>query len=121
MRLAHLGLLVRDEQRSRRFYERWFGFDAGPSWRADDGTPFVRDADGFDLALHTGEPGALPAFLHFGFRLPDADAVRDLLGRLSDAGVVVVERHDEPAYVSLKCLDPDGYAVEAYWEPVTRG
>jgi hypothetical protein len=35
--------------------------------------------------------------------------------------VVVVERHDEPAYVSLKCLDPDGYAVEAYWEPVTRG
>ena|SRR5436190_7484836 len=111
MHLAHLGLVVGDEQRSRRFYERWFGFDAGPSWRAEDGTLFLRDADGFDLALHAGEPGALPGFFHFGFRLPDPDAVRALLGRLAEAGVAVVERHDEPAYVSLKCLDPDGYVV----------
>jgi len=31
---------------------------------------------------------------------------------------MVVERFDEPGYASLKCLDPDGYTVEAYWEPV---
>lgn len=31
MRLAHLALVVRDEERSRRFYETWFGFDAGGS------------------------------------------------------------------------------------------
>ena len=119
MRLAHLGLVVRDERRSRAFYEAWFGFDAGPSWRAEDGTLFLRDADGFDLALHVGEPGALPGFFHFGFRLPDPDAVRALLDRLLAAGVTVVERCDEAAYVSLKCLDPDGYTVEAYWEPLT--
>ncbi|HEX6676918.1 MAG TPA: VOC family protein [Actinomycetes bacterium] len=118
MRLAHLGLVVRDEERSRAFYERWFGFGAGRSWRAEDGTLLLRDADGFDLAMHAGEPGALPSFFHFGFRLPDADAVRSLLARLDGAGVTVVERWDEPAYVSVKCLDPDGYTVEAYWEPL---
>jgi catechol 2,3-dioxygenase-like lactoylglutathione lyase family enzyme len=119
VRLAHLALVVRDERRSRAFYEAWFGFGAGRSWRADDGTLFVRDADGFDLALHAGEPGALPGFFHFGFRLPDPEAVRALAARLVAAGVTVVERSDEPAYVSLKCLDPDGYTVEAYWEPLT--
>jgi hypothetical protein len=30
-------------------------------------------------------------------------------------------RSDEPAYVSFKCLDPDGYTVEGYWEPAQRG
>jgi hypothetical protein len=24
---------------------------------------------------------------------------------------------DEPGYVSMKCVDPDGYIVEAAWEP----
>ena len=118
MRLAHLGLVVRDEERSRAFYERWFGFDAGPSWRAEDGTLLLRDGDGFDLALHAGQPGELPGFFHFGFRLPDADAVRALHAGLLVAGVAVVGWWDEPAYVSLKCRDPDGYTVEAYWEPV---
>jgi len=29
----------------------------------------------------------------------------------------VVEGSDEPAYASVKCRDPDGYIVEAFWEP----
>ena len=32
-------------------------------------------------------------------------------------GVELVEEWDEPAYVSVKCRDPDGYIVEAAWEP----
>jgi len=24
---------------------------------------------------------------------------------------------DEPDYVSIKCRDPDGYIIEASWEP----
>jgi len=116
-RLDHLALVVRDEERSRTFYERWFGFGAGPSWRAGDGTLFVRDAHGFNLALSTGEPGALPGFFHFGFSLPDPAAVRALHDRMVAAGVTVVERDDEPDDVSFKCLDPDGYKVEASWEP----
>jgi hypothetical protein len=31
--------------------------------------------------------------------------------------VRIVEEWDEPQYVSVKFLDPDGYVVEAAWEP----
>jgi catechol 2,3-dioxygenase-like lactoylglutathione lyase family enzyme len=56
-------------------------------------------------------------FLHFGISLPSPDAVRRFRDRLADDGVTIVEAWDEPQYVSVKCLDPDGYVVEAAWEP----
>jgi hypothetical protein len=31
--------------------------------------------------------------------------------------VELVEEWDEPDYVGVKCRDPDGYIVEAAWEP----
>jgi hypothetical protein len=31
--------------------------------------------------------------------------------------VPIPERWDEPRYVTFKCLDPDGWRVEVYWEP----
>jgi catechol 2,3-dioxygenase-like lactoylglutathione lyase family enzyme len=117
MRLAHLGLLVHDQDRSLRFYATYFGFDPGTATRYPDGTVIVRDADGFDLALHAGDRDAeLPPFLHFGFRCPQPQAVRDLLARFRSDGVPVVEYDEEPELVSVKCLDPDGYPVETYWE-----
>ena len=119
MRLSHLGLPVSDERRSRAFYETYFGFDPATAQRYDDGTVIIRNADGFDLALHPSEgPGSLPEFLHFGFRLPDADAVRALLARLRSVGVPIVEENEEPAYTAFKCADPDGFRVEVYWEPI---
>jgi catechol 2,3-dioxygenase-like lactoylglutathione lyase family enzyme len=123
MRLLHLGLLVRDQRRSLRFYEAYFGFDAAGARRYPDGTVIVRNADGFDLALHPGgdPPDQLPAFLHFGFQLPSAAAVRELLARMQVDGVQVEERWDEPSYVGFKCLDPDGWRVEVYWEQRGKG
>jgi catechol 2,3-dioxygenase-like lactoylglutathione lyase family enzyme len=56
MRLAHLGLPVRDQQRSVDFYHTYCGFDPAAAQRFPDGTVIVRNADGFDLALHPGEP-----------------------------------------------------------------
>lgn len=118
MNLLHLGLPVSDEQRSRRFYETYFGFDPESAQRYDDGTVIIRNADGFDLALHPSEEiGNLPEFLHFGFKLRDAAAVRSLLAQLSADGIDTFEDFDEPAYVGFKCLDPDGFRVETYCEP----
>jgi hypothetical protein len=37
--------------------------------------------------------------------------------RLPADGVPVIEWEDGPDQVSVKCLDPDGYPVETYWEP----
>ena len=118
MHLMHLGLPVRDEQRSRDFYERYFGFDPATARRYDDGTVIIRNADGFDLALHAGQDvGPLPAFLHFGFRLPDPQAVRGTLARMQACGIDLTESYDEPSYVAFKVRDPDGHQVEVYWEP----
>jgi catechol 2,3-dioxygenase-like lactoylglutathione lyase family enzyme len=118
MQLAHLGLPVTDIERSRRFYETYFGFDPATAQQYDDGTVIIRDSGHFDLALHPStDIGELPQFLHFGFRLDDADEVRRLRGRLESDQVTVIEFYDEPALCSLKCLDPDGHRVEVYWEP----
>ena len=116
--MNHLGLPVRNVARSQAFYESYFGFDPATAQRYDDGTVIVRNADGFDLALHAvDEVGRVPAFLHFGFWLPDPDRVRSQRDRLAAAGVEIFESYDEPEYVAFKCLDPDGHRVEVYWEP----
>jgi extradiol dioxygenase family protein len=76
--MKHLALAVHDRERSRRFYETYFGFGAKPSREYDGGVLMLYNADGFSLALGPTE---------------------------------------EPEYVSVKCRDPDGYVVEAAWEP----
>src|SRR3954462_855810 len=81
--LRHLGLPVRDYERSLRFYATYFGFDPATAQSYPDGTVIVRNADRFDLALHQAtEAGAPSSFLHFGFAVADAEAVHALRTRL---------------------------------------
>jgi catechol 2,3-dioxygenase-like lactoylglutathione lyase family enzyme len=116
--MKHLALAVSDQQRSRRFYEMYFGFDARPARRYDDGVLMLYNREGFALALgETVESIRLPTFLHFGIGLPAPDDVRAFRRRLAEDGIPIVEEWDEPDYVSVKCRDPDGYVVEAAWEP----
>jgi catechol 2,3-dioxygenase-like lactoylglutathione lyase family enzyme len=115
--VRHLALAVADQARSRRFYERYFGFVAEPSPR-EAGVLLLHDAAGFSLALgESGEPIVLPSFLHFGTWLASPDDVRAFRDRVAADGVAVVGWCDEPDYVSVKLLDPDGYVVEVSWEP----
>jgi catechol 2,3-dioxygenase-like lactoylglutathione lyase family enzyme len=116
--VKHLALAVSDQERSRRFYETYFGFDAKPSRWYDGGVLMLYNAEGFSLALGpTEETISTPAFLHFGIGLANPDAVRAFRDRLAADGVPIVEDWDEPEYVAVKCQDPDGYVVEAAWEP----
>ena len=116
--MKHLALAVTDQERSRQFYETYFGFDAKPARRYDDDVLMLYNADGFSLALGpTNVPVSLPAFLHFGVHLPSPEAVRAFRDRLVADGVEIAEQWEEPEYVSVKCRDPDGYVVEAAWEP----
>jgi catechol 2,3-dioxygenase-like lactoylglutathione lyase family enzyme len=111
--LKHLALLVHDVSRARRFYERYFGFDASSEWMGD--TLFIRNDDGFDLALMRGEHPPNPgAFHHFGFVLDTPAEVRVLQSRLAADGVAILEVVEERALTSFKCADPDGYTVEVY-------
>jgi catechol 2,3-dioxygenase-like lactoylglutathione lyase family enzyme len=116
--MKHLALAVRDQERSRRFYESYFGFGARPARWYDGGVLMLYNDDGFSLALGpTSEPIRLPGFFHFGVHLATPDDVRALGARLAGDGVSIVEEWEEPEYVSVKCLDPDSYVVEAAWEP----
>ena len=116
--MDHLAIPVRDQERSRRFYESYFGFGARPPRRDDDGVLMLYDAKRFALALGPSDtPISPPSWMHFGLRLPDRDAVIALRDRLAADGVELVEEWDERDYVSVKCRDPDGYIVEASWEP----
>ncbi len=118
MQLRHLALNVRDQERSRRFYETYFGFAEGPAQWYDDGVLMLRNRDRFNLALGPfGGPQELPPFLHFGFRASGPADVRAMGERLRADGIPIVEEWDEPDYVSVKCRDPDGYVVEFSWEP----
>ena len=115
--MDHLAIPVRDQERSRRFYESYFGFGVRPPRRYDDGVLMLYDAKGFALALGPFDTIAPPSWMHFGVRLQDRDAVMGLRDRLAADGVELVEEWDERDYVSVKCRDPDGYIVEASWEP----
>jgi catechol 2,3-dioxygenase-like lactoylglutathione lyase family enzyme len=115
MDLNHLHLHVRDVARSRRFYETYFGFRE----KARHGEIlFLTNDQAFDLALAPAanvEP--FPPWFHFGFRLPSSEAVRALHRQMTSEGVPAPRPLvDDPDLVSFRCTDPDGYAVEVYWE-----
>jgi catechol 2,3-dioxygenase-like lactoylglutathione lyase family enzyme len=115
--LNHLNLRVRDARACRDFYERHFGFRL--AFEADGGY-FVRNDDGFVLALIPVDPHqALPDGFHIGFGLADAEAVTVLNRQLAATGLEVAEVEDfRPAedYVTFRCWDPDGTEVEVFWE-----
>ena len=113
--LNHLHLHVRDVERSQRFYASWFGFRAHARY---DDIQFVRNADDFDLALAPdADPEAFPPWFHFGFRLSSRDDVRTLYERMAAEGVPMREPlSEEGDLIWFRCLDPDGYLLEVYWE-----
>jgi catechol 2,3-dioxygenase len=116
MELNHLHLNVADLERSAAFYERWFGFRRHKV--LDDGALlFLRDANDLDLALsNEGEERGLPKWFHFGFRLGSAADVKALHVSMTTAGVTVREIYEEEGFVTYRTNDPDGYAIEVYWE-----
>jgi len=116
--MNHLAIPVSDQARSRRFYETYYGFGARPARRYDDGVLMLYDDNGFALALRPTEaPAPPPTWMHFGLSLPCREDVLELRSRLAQDGVELMEESDDPSYVTVKCRDPDGYIVEAFWEP----
>ena len=94
--MDHLAIPVRDQVRSRRFYETYSGFGAGPQalrrWRPD-----ALNAAGFALALGPSpEPIARPSWMHFGVGLPSRDEVLALRERFVGDGVELVEESTSP-------------------------
>jgi catechol 2,3-dioxygenase-like lactoylglutathione lyase family enzyme len=116
MQLNHLHLHVMSVDDAAAFYATHFGFRRHVV--QGDGTLFMRDAGGLDLALAAGPPDDFPPWAHFGFRLDDAAAVRALFAQLQAAGVTIrAPLSEAPDFVWFRCADPDGHLIEVYWEP----
>lgn len=90
-----------------------------PAFEADGGY-FIRNDDGFLLALIPADPHqSLPEGFHIGFGLNDAGAVERLRDDLAAAGARVTSLDDhrpDDEYVTFRCWDPDGTEVEVFWE-----
>jgi len=115
MDLNHLHLHVRSMPRAQAFYERYFGLR---ELVRHGSVVFMRDAAGMDLALAPDpEPQPMPPWFHFGFRLASPEQVERLHADMLAAGVAMREPlTHEDAMVYFRCADPDGYAIEVYWE-----
>lgn len=117
MDLDHLNLRVRDASACRDFYVDHFGFR--PAFEADGGY-FVRNDDGFLLALVPAERHtSLPDGFHIGFRTHSPDEVARIRIDLAAAGARPTELQDSRPgedYVTFRCFDPDGTEIEVFWD-----
>jgi catechol-2,3-dioxygenase len=113
--ISHLHLHVRDRGQARDFYRRWFGLDVV---REGDELTFLSGSAGFLLALaEDADPPAPPPWFHFGIRMASKDALRDLHARMAQASVGFAKPlYEDATFMSFRCRDPDGYAIEVYWE-----
>lgn len=116
MDLNHLHLHVADLDRSQGFYEAYFEFRE-KFREEEEAMRFLENPEGFLLALaHDPEPSGIPEWFHFGFCLPDADAVRRMHSRMSGDGIKAKPVQEYADYVNFRAYDPDGYQIEVYWE-----
>jgi catechol 2,3-dioxygenase-like lactoylglutathione lyase family enzyme len=116
MNINHLHLKVSSVEWARAFYARFFGL-TDFVWHGD--MLFMRDGAGMDLALAPAaaiEP--MPSWFHFGFRLGDAEAVKAMHDAMAAADVSLsAPLTTDGDLTFFRCADPDGYAIEVYWEP----
>jgi 2-hydroxychromene-2-carboxylate isomerase len=102
LRIAHVNLPARDPQALARWYAETFELEARGA--------FAYGAAGL-LAFEPGEPLAAHANFHVGFEAATRDLVA-LWARRFDASV-----DEEPGYAATRVRDPEGNAIEIYWEP----
>src|SRR5262249_34861611 len=100
-----------------RFYGAWFGMRVAR--RSERLTLFLTDGGGFDLALmEDAAPQKMPGWFHRGFPLDTSDAAIRLHARMLAEGMPMARPLcQDQSLVSFRCADPDGYAIEIYWEP----
>jgi len=115
MDLNHLHLHVTELGAAIAFYEYYFRFRRN---REHDGVVFLRNEDGFDLALsRESQTIPLPPGIHFGFRMPAPEWVSALHSRMVKNGVTISkELASAASFVSFRCQDVAKYEIEVYWE-----
>jgi catechol 2,3-dioxygenase-like lactoylglutathione lyase family enzyme len=115
--LTHIHLIVRDLDRSLKFYTGVFGMTE--RFRDGPHMVFLNTPGSNDLITLNGDPseahlaGASGGVGHFGFRLQNLGALDAAIAEIEAAGGKLLSRGEHApgvpfAYVS----DPDGYVIE---------
>ena len=115
--LTHIHLVVRDVERSLRFYREVFGMEE--LFREGPAMVFLRTRGAEDTvtlnadpALHhlAGDGGGVQ---HVGFRLVEKDDLDDAIEQVVAAGGRLLRRGEhEPGHPFAYVADPDGYTLE---------
>jgi catechol 2,3-dioxygenase-like lactoylglutathione lyase family enzyme len=115
--LTHIHLVVRDLERSLRFYQGVFGMEE----RFRDGPKmvFLNTPGSGDLVTLNEDPaqarlaGVHGGVAHFGFRLRDGADLQAAIAEVEKAGGKLIERGVHGGSVPFAYVeDPDGYVIE---------
>jgi catechol 2,3-dioxygenase-like lactoylglutathione lyase family enzyme len=115
--LYHLHLVVRDLERSLRFYQTVFGMEE--QFRDGPHMVFLRTPGSADLLTLNADPAEAPragaggGVAHFGFALADPRDLDSAVAEVEAAGGRLVERGAHgPGHPFAYVADPDGYVIE---------
>jgi len=114
--LTHIHLIVRDMDRSLRFYRSAFGMKE--EFRVDDEMVFLHTPGSRDLiTLHEDSDaddvaGTSGGIAHFGFSVTKGD-LDSAIKEVKRAGGKLLERGEHsPGVPYVYVSDPDGYVIE---------
>jgi catechol 2,3-dioxygenase len=115
--LNHLHLVVRDMDRSLRFYQDVLGMKE--RFRHGDHMIFLSTPGSEDLITLNENPeeaertGGSGGIAHFGFRLAPATDLGQLLAEIEGAGGKLLRQGEHaPGVPYAFVTDPDGYVIE---------
>ncbi len=115
--LTHIHLVVRDLERSVRFYQGVFGMQE--RFRDGPHLVFLSTPGSADLIALNGDPrdadiaGRSGGVAHFGFRLADpADLDRAIAEVTAHGGKLLAQGEHAPGVRYAYMADPDGYVIE---------
>jgi catechol 2,3-dioxygenase len=115
--LTHIHLVVRDLERSLRFYRQVFGMEE--RFRSGPRMVFLNTPGSRDTVTLNEDPaqedlaGRSGGVAHFGFRLCDGGDLDAAIAQVEQAGGRLVERGEHAPGVRFAYVaDPDGYVIE---------
>ena len=115
--LSHLHLVVRDMERSLRFYQSVFGMEE--RFRVGPHMVFLSTPGSQDLITlnqdetERAKAGDNGGIAHFGFNLRNANDIDQAVVEVEEAGGKVLSRGEHaPGVPFVYVADPDGYVIE---------
>ena len=115
--LTHIHLVVRDLERSLRFYQGVFGMEE--RFRSGPRMVFLNTPGTSDLVTLNEDPeeaqlaGVNGGVAHFGFRLEKPSDLDAAIEEVEGAGGRLLRRGEHaPGVAFAYVVDPDGYVIE---------